>query len=96
MLLFVNVFQVHADPGDFEKCFADTSAFMMQKEGYRRHRLVRVNGEGVRYLNIAEWDGEEALRAAVADPRFEPHARALRARASSESLLCEVIQEYGA
>ncbi|GDY32008.1 antibiotic biosynthesis monooxygenase family protein [Gandjariella thermophila] len=96
MLIFVNLFRVHGNPDDFERTFADTSAFMTKKDGYRRHRLVRVNGDEPRYLNIAEWADEGALRAAVADPLFEPHARALREHASSESLLCEVVQEYQA
>lgn len=94
MLIFVNLFRLHGDPGDFERTFADTSEFMTKKDGYRRHRLVKVNGEEPRYVNIAEWTDEKALRVAVADPLFEPHVRALREHASSESLLCEVVQEY--
>ncbi|MBB5156852.1 antibiotic biosynthesis monooxygenase family protein [Saccharopolyspora phatthalungensis] len=96
MLIFVNLFRVHGGAGDFERCFAETSEFMMNKDGYLRHRLVKVNDGEPRYLNIAEWTDEDSLRAAVADPRFESHARALSERASSESLLCEVVQEYEA
>ncbi|MCE6995357.1 antibiotic biosynthesis monooxygenase [Saccharothrix sp. S26] len=96
MLIFVNLFRVHGDETEFERVFASTSDFMTKKDGYRRHRLVRVNGAEPRYLNIAEWADEDALRAAVADPSFEPHAGALRELASSESLLCEVVQEYQA
>jgi heme-degrading monooxygenase HmoA len=96
MVIFLNFFRVHADTDDFEKCFAHTSEFMMKKDGYRRHRLVKMIGEKNRYLNIAEWDSEDALRAAAADPQFEPHAQALRDRASSEAVMYEVIQDESA
>jgi monooxygenase len=96
VLIFVNLFRIHGDPDRFEKAFADSSEFMTKKDGYRRHRLVKVTEGEPRYLNIAEWADEDALRTAVADPRFEPHVRALREHAMSESLLCEVVQEYEA
>jgi heme-degrading monooxygenase HmoA len=93
VIIFINAFRVHANTAEFEQVFHDVSEFMTKKEGYRRHRLVKVLGAENRYFNIAEWDSEEALRSAAGDPEFEPHAQELRDRAVSEAMICAVIQD---
>ncbi|WP_051865078.1 antibiotic biosynthesis monooxygenase [Streptomyces griseus] len=83
-ITFVNRFTLHAAPEEFERIFAETSAFMARRPGFVRNTLLRhVNDETI-YINIAHWQSADALRQAIAHPSFQPHAAALRAISTSD------------
>jgi monooxygenase len=84
VVIFVNRFTVHAAPEEFERTFAETSAFMARQDGFLGHSLVRHTEDQHRYVNIAQWRDAESLRNATTDPGFAAHAAALRALSTSE------------
>jgi len=85
----VNRFQLTGEAEEFEKVFAATSAFFAAQPGFVEHTLHRRIGEPASYVNIARWADGASLRAAVAQPEFQPHSAALRALAVSTPELFE-------
>lgn len=81
---FVNKFTVHAAPEEFERVFAETSAFMAEQDGFITHTLMRHVEEPGSYVNVAQWRDADSFRWAVGVPRFRPHAEALRKLSTSE------------
>lgn len=81
---FVNRFSLHGSPEEFERAFAETSAFMGSQPGFLFHALLRHEGKEDQYVNIALWRDAASLRAAVGNRDFQPHASALRALSTSE------------
>ncbi|GAB2862558.1 hypothetical protein GCM10022221_73040 [Actinocorallia aurea] len=79
----VNSFTVTGDAAEFEKVFAETSAFFAEQPGFVDHVLMRQTDEPGSYVNLARWQSAGALRAAVARPEFAPHAAALRGLSTS-------------
>ncbi|MCE7081094.1 antibiotic biosynthesis monooxygenase [Streptomyces sp. ST2-7A] len=94
-ITFVNRFTVHGSPEEFERAFADTSAFMVRQPGFLEHTLVRRLGREDQYINIASWTDEESFRAALRQDGFAPHAAALRALSRSENALYRTRQRSG-
>lgn len=92
---FINRFEVHGPASEFELAFDETSAFFAAQPGFLRHRLLRQADDPGRYVNIAEWDSREDFQRAVAQPAFAPHAKALRALASSDPNLYTLVLERG-
>ena len=84
MITFVNRFEVHGATEEFERAFDATSAFFAARPGFLRHRLVRHADRPGHYLNIAEWESRAHFEQALAHPEFTPHAKALRALATSD------------
>ncbi|MEU7004671.1 antibiotic biosynthesis monooxygenase family protein [Nonomuraea sp. NPDC046570] len=84
VVTLVNKFTLHASPEDFERVFAETSAFMAAQPGFLNHTLLRHMDQKDSYVNIALWRDMEAFRKAVAHPEFRQHAAALRALSTSE------------
>ena len=91
-VVFVNRFTVRAPAEEFERTFAETSAFFAAQCGFIRHTLMRHVEKPGAYVNIALWRDASSLRRAVAHPDFAPHAAALRAMSSSDPNLYEVCQ----
>ncbi|MEU6668114.1 antibiotic biosynthesis monooxygenase [Streptomyces sp. NPDC046727] len=85
----VNKFQVTGSTEEFEAIFAATSAFFAAQPGFIEHTLHRRLDEPTAYVNIARWTDNASLRAAVAQPEFQPHSAALRALAVSSPELFE-------
>jgi monooxygenase len=81
---FINRFTVHGSPAEFERVFADTSAFMSRQDGFVAHTLLRHLQEPASYVNIAHWRDVPSFQRAVAQPAFQPHAAAIRALSTSE------------
>ncbi|MEH0584494.1 antibiotic biosynthesis monooxygenase [Streptomyces sp. B21-106] len=88
-MTLVNRFQLTGDAEEFEKVFAATSAFFAAQPGFVEHTLHRRLGDPSSYVNIARWADNASLRAAVAQPEFQPHSAALRALAVSSPELFE-------
>ncbi|WP_416985328.1 antibiotic biosynthesis monooxygenase [Streptomyces sp. T028] len=86
----VNRFQVTGPAERFEEVFAATSAFFAAQPGFIEHTLHRRLDEPTSYVNIARWTDGASLRAAVAQPEFQPHSAALRELAVSGPELFEV------
>jgi quinol monooxygenase YgiN len=97
-ITFVNTFTVHGPPGEFEKVFAEISAFMAKQPGFIQYTLSRHVDEDKqdRYVNIALWKDVESWRDAVAQPDFQPHAKEIRARSTNEGHLYEPRQAFRA
>jgi deoxynogalonate / 12-deoxyaklanonic acid monooxygenase len=96
MITFVNTFQVHGSPDEFERVFAETSQFLATQPGFLRYTLSRHVDEdkGDRYVNVALWQNVESLRRAVAHPDFRPHADRIRARSTSVANLYTPRQTF--
>jgi deoxynogalonate / 12-deoxyaklanonic acid monooxygenase len=88
---FINRFTVHAAPEEFERTFAETSAFMATQDGYLGNTLLRHETDERSYVNIAIWRDADHFRQALEQPGFTPHARALRALSSSEPNLYQEV-----
>ncbi|WP_106396548.1 antibiotic biosynthesis monooxygenase [Actinocorallia populi] len=73
-----------ADAERFEEAFETTSAYFASQPGFIEHTLMKQTDEPGSYVNFARWESEAALRAAVSQPGFRPHAGALRALAVSD------------
>lgn len=93
MITFVNRFEVHGSPEEFERAFRSTSDFFSAQPGFVRHRLLRHADEPGRYVNIAEWESREHFQRALTQPGFTPHAEALRALGTSEPNLYTPVLE---
>lgn len=96
MIVFVNTFTVAAPAEEFVRVFTETSDFLCDQPGFISHRLVRSTTDPARYVNIALWTGETALRAATSLPGFAEHARRLRTLATSDPQFHELVMERGA
>lgn len=66
MITLVNQFEVRGPADQFEAVFGEVSDFMSAQPGFRSNRLLRSGTDEHRYVNIAEWDDEQSLRAALA------------------------------
>lgn len=93
MVVFVNTFQLTGTAEDFERVFTETAAFLCAQPGFLSHRLVRSRNEPGRYLNIALWESEEALRNATSLPEFRDHGRKLREVADSDPQFFDTVVE---
>ena len=93
MIIFVNTFTVYGPADEFERVFDETGAFFSACPGFRSYRLVRSAADSCRYVNIAEWDDQAALRAATQLPEFQVHASKLRSLATSEPQFFETVAE---
>lgn len=83
-VVLVNRFTVYGSPEEFEKAFAETSAYFREQDGFVGYTLLghTVNPGG--YVNIAHWRDEASLRRALSRPEFGRHQAALRELSTSE------------
>jgi heme-degrading monooxygenase HmoA/uncharacterized protein YndB with AHSA1/START domain len=86
----VNSFTVSGSAEEFEKAFAETSAFFAEQPGFIEHSLLKKLDEPNAYVNVARWTDHRSLRQAVAKPEFQPHETALRTLATSSPKLFSV------
>ncbi|MFF4797256.1 antibiotic biosynthesis monooxygenase family protein [Streptomyces sp. NPDC001351] len=93
MITFVNRFEVHGSVDEFERAFDATSAFFAARPGFLGHRMLRAADLPGRYVNVAEWESREHFERALAHPEFLPHAKALRALATSDPNLYTTVLE---
>jgi heme-degrading monooxygenase HmoA len=68
VIVLVNVFEVHGAPAEFESAFGPVSEWMRGRPGFITHRLLRSHMSPSTYVNVAEWDDEQSLRAALTHP----------------------------
>ncbi|MDW3848638.1 antibiotic biosynthesis monooxygenase family protein [Micromonospora aurantiaca] len=83
-VVFVNRFTVHGTPEEFEKTFAETSAYFGEQPGFLGHTLLRHTEDPGSYVNVAHWRDAVSFRRAVSRPEFTPHQAALRALSTGE------------
>lgn len=86
----LNSFTVSGPAEEFEKAFAETSAYFAGQPGFIEHSLLKKLDEPGAYVNVARWTDQRSLRQAVAQPEFQPHEAALRALATSNPRLFSV------
>jgi len=93
---FVNTFDVHSAADEFERVFADISAFMARQPGFIQYTLCRHIDEDKqnRYVNIALWTDVESWRNAVRHPDFQQHAKEIRSRCTNEANMYAPRQSY--
>jgi len=91
----VNSFTVRGEAEEFERVFAETSAFFTEQPGFVDHVLLRQTDAPGSYVNLARWRDQAALRAAVSRPEFAPHAAALRALSTSVPKVFGVVLGAG-
>jgi long-chain acyl-CoA synthetase len=77
LIVLVNVFDVHASAAEFERAFGAVSERMRSQPGFRAHRLLRSDRAPSTYVNVAEWDDEPSLHAALARPEVVARVRSL-------------------
>ncbi|MGW4438707.1 antibiotic biosynthesis monooxygenase family protein [Streptomyces sp. NPDC004596] len=87
MITFVNRFDVHGSPAEFERVFDRTSLFFSAQPGFLRHRLLRHADQPGKYVNVAEWESRTAFEQALRQPEFASHARDLRELSTSDPQL---------
>ncbi|MFF9481907.1 antibiotic biosynthesis monooxygenase family protein [Streptomyces sp. NPDC014733] len=83
MLTLVNSFEVHGDPARFEEEFRKVSDWMRGQPGFHRHQLCRSAHDPRRFVNIAVWDDQAALDAAIGDEGFQSRVAVLRTMATA-------------
>ncbi|NYH55656.1 heme-degrading monooxygenase HmoA [Nocardiopsis arvandica] len=96
MVTFVNRFEVSGPVEEFERAFEATSDFFRTQPGFVSHRMLRHLEHSGHYVNVAEWRDVDSFREAVGHPGFEPHARILRALATSTPGLYTPLLEWAA
>ncbi|WP_405136408.1 antibiotic biosynthesis monooxygenase family protein [Nocardia sp. NBC_01388] len=94
MIILINRFTVTGPADQFEQVFVGTSEFFRRAPGHLRNRLLKVSDAPTAYVNIAEWSDMESLQKAIRQPEFDPHAQQLRALATAEPTVCEVVGEW--
>ncbi|MFD9888456.1 antibiotic biosynthesis monooxygenase family protein [Amycolatopsis sp. NPDC059027] len=95
-ITFINTFTVHCPGEEFEKVFAEVSAFMARQPGFIQYTLSRHVDEDKqdRYVNVALWKDVESWEKAVAQPEFVPHAKEIRARSTNVGHLYRAQQAF--
>ncbi|MCK2221096.1 AMP-binding protein [Actinomadura sp. ATCC 31491] len=79
MIVLMNKVTVTGDMAEFERAHDEIAAFMRAQPGARGFRLLGSLDEPNVFVELAEWDSQEAHAAAVRSPGFVERARALRA-----------------
>lgn len=95
MITLVNTFAVHGSTDAFEEAFRAVSDFMRRQPGFRHHRLLRTQEDSRCYINIAEWEDEESLRAALARPGFRRRADRLGRLATPRPRVGRTVLDAG-
>jgi heme oxygenase (mycobilin-producing) len=73
-VVFINVFDIAAaDLDAFTAQWEQRAEMMRAKPGFRAFHLYRALSTQARFqlVNVAEWDSEEAVKAATSDERFQ-------------------------
>jgi len=83
MVTLINTFTVHGDTAEFERVWQESAEFMRARPGFLGYRFGRSTTSENVYVNVAEWESPEALRAATEGPEFQEHRARLRALATS-------------
>lgn len=95
---FVNTFDVHGSPEEFERVFAEISEFMAAQSGFIQYTLSRHIDPDRKnhYVNVALWDDVESWRNAVEHPGFQAHAKEIRSRCTNVANMYAPRQAYSA
>lgn len=94
----INVFEVPADQlDDFVAGWRRRAAVMAGAPGFQDSRLHRAISAGARFtlVNVAHWDSQEALDAALANPEFRRNVPD-GARGVANPAVYEVVAEFTA
>jgi heme-degrading monooxygenase HmoA len=94
MVVLINSFEV--DPSNDEPFLAAwrrASDVMEQRPGFIRTRLHRALAAGPRFVNIAEWESQDAFAAALTSPAFRDAAQAILSVAAMTPALYEIAYE---
>ena len=94
MIVLINSFEV--DPKNDERFLAAwkrTSDVMERRPGFIRTRLHRTLGTGPRFVNIGDWESQEAFASALASPEFQDAAQGIMGIATMNPVLYDVVYE---
>jgi heme-degrading monooxygenase HmoA len=81
-VILINAFTVPVQESDrFLERWRDNARVMSGRPGFRRARMHRARHDDaeLRFVNVAEWDSEDAWREAQASPEFRASAQRLLA-----------------
>jgi heme-degrading monooxygenase HmoA len=74
----INAFKVPTDESErFLRRWKENARSMARQPGFIRARMYRAlaSDVGLRFINVADWDSEKALTAAMAKPEFQDSIR---------------------
>ena len=94
MVVLINTFDVH-DPANVDAFLAiwkQVSAIMERRPGFIHTRFHRALG-GTRFVNVAEWESQEAFASSIAAPEFQEASRPLAGLATLSPALYDVVYE---
>jgi len=93
MIVLINTFDV--DPAHVEtflSIWKQVSAVMERRPGFIHTRLHRALA-GTRFVNVAEWESQQAFADSIAAAEFQEAARPLAGLATMSPALCDVVYE---
>ena len=95
MIVLINTFEVEPGKGDaFFDAWRRVSRVMEARPGFIHTRLHRALA-GSRFVNVAEWESQEAFAAALTSSEFQEAVVALRELGKESPALYEVAYEAG-
>ena len=93
MVVLINTFDVDpAQVDTFLSVWKEVSAVMEQRPGFIHTRLHRALA-GARFVNVAEWESQQAFAESIAAPEFQEAARPLAGLATVSPALYDVVYE---
>jgi heme-degrading monooxygenase HmoA len=81
-VILINAFTVSVEESErFLERWRDNARVMSGRPGFRQARMHRARHDDaeLRFVNVAEWDSEDAWREAVASPEFQASVQRLLA-----------------
>ena len=95
MIVLINPFEVQSGSEDaFFAVWRRVSGVMEARPGFIHTRLHRALA-GSRFINVAEWESQEAFAAALTSSEFQEAVVALRELGKESPALYEVAYEAG-
>ena len=93
MIVLINTFEVTAGGEQaFFAAWRRVSEVMEARPGFIHTRLHRALA-GSRFINVAEWESQEAFAAALTSPEFREAVAPLRQLGQESPALYEVVYE---
>ena len=92
MITLINKVTVTGDPEEFQRVHAELAEHMRVQPGARRFQLLRSPQDPAVYVEVAEWESRDHHKAALDGPGFMDKARSLRALASFERAMYDIVR----
>ncbi len=93
MVVLINIFDVDsAHVETFLSIWKQVSAVMERRPGFIHTRFHRALA-GMRFVNVAEWESQQAFADSIAAPEFQEAARPLTDLVTMSPALYDVVYE---